>query len=1277
MKTKKRARRRRALSLTLSAALVLSSLPIAYDQIAKAAEGGVANSSVSQAGDSRQNEQEPAATSSGTFGGEKDSTGAEITPDTHQWSFATDTGTLTISGEGAIPDYTSSTYMGLPWYGYKDDIKKIVFTGNVTKVGGYMFYNYKGVEEVDFGAAEKLIEIGAESFNGTSALGVLMGTDRLTTLGVNCFKSSKLKAVTMPKVEAVPEGAFNSCRSLESIHFQGATVFGKQAFYRCSALIEVDAPNVESLDESVFNTCTGLESIELSGLTSVMGGSVFNGCSKLKSISFPKLTTMNGNNAFVNCTSLEVVELPSLTELKSAASFLKGCTSLTSVDISNAEFTGTDSGMFSDCSSLVYVDVSSAKNLTSTTMFSNCGSLKRIYLRGMKLTKTLVANFYNSIKSSPDIYHLDTATNMGTYANLQSVSEDDFNAAKAKETHLHLEQEDYDIESPVEPKLTGSAQGAEVTYKYYTDVKCTSPVNSDNPSAKPTVAGDYYVRAEAAETDSTFETSSNPVKFRIYGDISGEGYIYNNRTHILTITGASVVETDYASSSGAPWYKHRSELEKIVVKEGVVLTKIGENAFYSLNHMTDFDLPDTVTDIGGYAFYGCSAWNAENVLTDKVTSIGASAFQNCSKLTGTMTLSENITEIPALLFYGCAGITQIKYDADKIISFGDRPFYGTGVTELALPSNATEIPAGMFNGCTKLANVTIPDTVTTLGERCFMSCESLKEIVIPEGVTTLGEFCFSSSGLVSITLPASVTTWGRGVFKGTKNLETFEMPASMTVLPEGIFDGSGLKKLIVPATVTQIDSEALRGLSRLEYMEFEKEDYTDDTLVGSMSSESSGGTTIKYDQTFGGVSQTAMIVCDGATYELLSARGTFRKDALNGWLAEEVLYKKSKLLADLEAEYTAAKEEAGKLAEADYDSESWAAFQTALAEADTLFAKGETTYEMITNRMTAAKSIPAAAKPFLRATYQKTQGIAEADYDTDGDGADAWFNYLDQRDLALELLQKEDATFAEIIQSDKQLRKAMGEIVLRPVDGPKAEVDQAIKEAQALKEADYTPESWAALQTAIREAQEICKDATRVSQVAEAKKKIDDALAGLVKVSGTDPTAAPSTVPGTDPSTKPSATPSVKPSTNPSAKPSTGPSTKPSTKPSVAPSIQPTKNPGGVQPTKKPGGSVDNPKKVTVKKVALKKVKSTKKKTITVQWKKVSGVTGYQVQIGTNKKVTKGKKTYTVKKAKTTKKTIKKLKRKKKYYVRARAYKTVKGKKYYGKWSGVKKVKVK
>lgn len=97
-------------------------------------------------------------------------------------------------------------------------------------------------------------------------------------------------------------------------------------------------------------------------------------------------------------------------------------------------------------------------------------------------------------------------------------------------------------------------------------------------------------------------------------------------------------------------------------------------------------------------------------------------------------------------------------------------------------------------------------------------------------------------------------------------------------------------------------------------------------------------------------------------------------------------------------------------------------------------------------------------------------------------------------------------------------------------------------------------------------------------------------------------------------------------------------------------------------------------KKVTVKKQTA-KVKAGKKK-LTVTWKKDKNVSGYQIQVATKKNF-KGAKTYTVKSYKTYKKVIKKLKAKKKYFVKVRAYKTVGKSKVYGAYSAVRSCKVK
>lgn len=86
--------------------------------------------------------------------------------------------------------------------------------------------------------------------------------------------------------------------------------------------------------------------------------------------------------------------------------------------------------------------------------------------------------------------------------------------------------------------------------------------------------------------------------------------------------------------------------------------------------------------------------------------------------------------------------------------------------------------------------------------------------------------------------------------------------------------------------------------------------------------------------------------------------------------------------------------------------------------------------------------------------------------------------------------------------------------------------------------------------------------------------------------------------------------------------------------------------------------------------------KSSAKKKLTVKWKKNAKASGYQVQYSTSSSFTK-KTTKTVSGASTLSKTISGLKSGKKYYVRVRSYKKVKGEKYYSAWSTVSSVTVK
>ncbi len=167
------------------------------------------------------------------------------------------------------------------------------------------------------------------------------------------------------------------------------------------------------------------------------------------------------------------------------------------------------------------------------------------------------------------------------------------------------------------------------------------------------------------------------------------------------------------------------------------------------------------------------------------------------------------------------------------------------------------------------------------------------------------------------------------------------------------------------------------------------------------------------------------------------------------------------------------------------------------------------------------------------------------------------------------------------------------------------------------------------------------------------------------------PTEAPK--PTSEPAETEKPTESPKPTSEPAETENPTTSPKPTNKPAETekPTVSP-KQTGKPIISPKP---TNEPIKVTapagVKKLTA---KNKKKKAVVLSWKTVSGAKGYQLQYAMNKKFTKKKKSKLTAKAKFT---VKKLKKKRTYYFRVRAYKLNGKTKVYGKWSKVKKVKVK
>ena len=78
------------------------------------------------------------------------------------WSFDTTTGTLTISGNGAMKEYED--YTKRPWVAYKNDIKKVVIEENVTTIGKHAFEDCSQLSTVELPKNGELKKIGYNSW---------------------------------------------------------------------------------------------------------------------------------------------------------------------------------------------------------------------------------------------------------------------------------------------------------------------------------------------------------------------------------------------------------------------------------------------------------------------------------------------------------------------------------------------------------------------------------------------------------------------------------------------------------------------------------------------------------------------------------------------------------------------------------------------------------------------------------------------------------------------------------------------------------------------------------------------------------------------------------------------------------------------------------------------------------------------------------------------------------------------------------------------------------
>ena len=173
--------------------------------------------------------------------------------------------TLTISGSGAMEDY--STSYSRPWNSFCDQITSVVIFPGVTSIGECAFKGFSKLIHVDI--ANSVISIGSQAFSYCSSLTDIKIPQSVTYIGGVVFNDcTNLSSITLSNnITSIGSYAFNNCTNLTSITIPGSVTFiGHCAFKDCTTLTSITIPgSVTSIGWEVFDGCTRLNDISYSG----------------------------------------------------------------------------------------------------------------------------------------------------------------------------------------------------------------------------------------------------------------------------------------------------------------------------------------------------------------------------------------------------------------------------------------------------------------------------------------------------------------------------------------------------------------------------------------------------------------------------------------------------------------------------------------------------------------------------------------------------------------------------------------------------------------------------------------------------------------------------------------------------------------------------------------------------------------------------------------------------------------------------------------------------
>lgn len=318
----------------------------------------------------------------------------------------TDDGTLTISGQGRMPDFTENKKKSnSPWCKSLEEgkISNVVIEEGITHIGSYSFcwympvtrlkqteYNTEGLRSVKI--PNSVSSIGESAFRRCSNLQSVVIPNSVTSIDKNAFWGCiNLKSINIPNsVVSIGELAFAGCINFESILVPNSvTYIGKSAFRSCHNLCSIILPNsITVLEDTIFGDCKKLQSIDIPNSVKTIGNCAFGGCESMTSVTIPNSVTDFGWFAFHNCSNLVSLSIPnSVTTIGNGA--FEGCVNLTSLVIPNS-----------------VTKIGSLEEQYVTPIIYGCKNLQRLTIpRNIK--NVTEWTFAIEVSKNEDSYHLE------------------------------------------------------------------------------------------------------------------------------------------------------------------------------------------------------------------------------------------------------------------------------------------------------------------------------------------------------------------------------------------------------------------------------------------------------------------------------------------------------------------------------------------------------------------------------------------------------------------------------------------------------------------------------------------------------------------------------------------------------------------------------------------------------------------------------------------------------------------------------------------------------